>query len=91
MKLTILFKPKTLLGKIKLWLGLDYPGPILSEIVIEDFQLQLYEKRFRNKYVVKEEIISVLNPGKGKIRIIMNPEDFYNRWEVRFRIEPLYN
>jgi hypothetical protein len=90
-RLTVIFKPVGFFMKLKCWLGIEFPGPILSEIQIESNRLRTYEKRVIERRQVREEIVVVLNPGRGLLRFVMNPEDFNRRWKVSFKIDPLYN
>ena len=90
-KLTLTFHPVGLWMKFKCWMGVEFPGPVLAEISINTAQMRTFEKRLRTRTKVFEEIVSILDPGRGKIKILLSPEDFQGRWKVTFRLEPLYN
>jgi hypothetical protein len=91
-KIVLTFRPIGLIGKIVSWIGLSYPGPILIEVQIESREMkQLFDRRIVGRGRVTEEVITILDPGKGKVKIMMNPEDFKTRWKVHFLMEPLYN
>lgn len=90
-KLSVIFKPVGLWRRFLCWFGLDFPGPVLFEFVIDHRAVIHYEKRtrFKTKFVV--DAIAILTPGRGHVRIVMNPEDYKNRWDARFFIEPYDN
>jgi hypothetical protein len=50
-----------------------------------------FQRRVRQKTVIRDEFFTTLETGRGKITVLMNPEDFNRRWIVRLRFEPLYN
>lgn len=90
-KLTIIFKPLGLLRRLKLWLGKEWPSPVLFEIEIGGEKVSLYEKRVFKKTHVKDEVAAILPPGSGKLSLLLNPADFNGRWSVKMEIDRLNN
>lgn len=90
-KFTITFRPAGFWNLCKYWLGLDFPGPTLSEVQINKHRMYVSEKRLWYKTKIVQEGFSVLDPGTGQIRILMNPEDFNRKWKVDFKVDFMYS
>ena len=90
-EINMVFKPRGLWRQLVFLLGLNFPGPVILEVQTGGNILNSECQRRFGKLSVEERLYSIVQKGDVTVRAMMNPEDFYHRWQVSIRIRELNN